>query len=224
MPLLKHIALPEFRFVLWKIDETEEELLSLLPPILRQHYGKQLQTFSHQGRRLEWLATRVSVHHSLGIEALIDYHENGSPFLKGSPLYISVSHSKDKVAVIVSELPVGVDIEFITEKAHRLQSRFLTSEEQSKLFDGLSNTYRTIASVRAWASKEAAFKYYSHTLPIKLLADTRLTEINGDVFSLQSSCGETCRVALFSHSDCVIAMAFGKDVLRTYREIIGVFQ
>ena len=224
MPLLKHIALPEFRFVLWEIDETEEELLSLLPPALRQHYDEQLQTFSHQRRRLEWLATRVSVHHSLGIEAPISYHKNGNPFLKESPLYISVSHSKDKVVVIVSELPVGVDIEFISEKAHRLQSRFLTLEEQTKLFDGLSTPHLTTACVKGWAAKEAAFKYYSQTTPIKLLTDTLLTEANGDVFSLQTLNGETCRVALCLHSNYVIAIAFGEDALHTYRDIIGTFQ
>lgn len=224
MPLLKHITLPKLSFVLWKIDETEGELMALLPPLLRQHYDDRLQTFSHQERRLEWLATRVCVHHSLGIEVPIDYRENGSPYLKESPLRISVSHSRGKVAVIVSEFPVGVDIEFITEKAHQLQSRFLTSEEQTILSEILSTNLPTIACVKAWAAKEAAFKYYSHTSPIKLLADTRLTKVNKDIFSLQSLKKETCHVLHFSHGNYVIAVALGENVHRTYRDIIDAFQ
>lgn len=198
--------------------------MAMLPPFLRQHYDDRLQTFSHQERRMEWLATRVCVHHSLGIEVPIDYRENGSPYLKESSLHISVSHSRGKVAVIVSEFPVGVDIEFITEKAHRLQNRFLTSQEQTILSESLSTNQRTTACVKGWAAKEAAFKYYSQTTPIKLLTDTLLTEANGDVFSLQTLNGETCRVALCLHSNYVIAIAFGEDALHTYRDIIGTFQ
>ena len=224
MPLLKHIRLPKLSFVLWKIDETEEELMAMLPPFFRQHYGNRLQKFSHQERRMEWLATRVSVHHSLGIEVPIDYRENGSPYLKECSLHISVSHSRGKVAVIVSEFPVGVDIEFFTEKAHRLQSRFLTSQEQTILSESLSTNQRATACVQAWAAKEAAFKYYSQITPIKLLADTRLTKVNEDIFSLQSLNKETCHVAHFLHGNYVIAVALGEDIHLTCRDIIDAFQ
>lgn len=224
MPLLKHICLPEIRVVLWDIEETENELLSLLPPTLRKHYDFPLQAITHRGRRLEWLATRVSLHCGLGIDNPITYREDGCPYLENCSLHISVAHSRGRVAVIVSEHPVGVDIEFITERAQLLQGRFLTSEEQVVMAAGLGSTHPPTACVMAWAAKEAAFKYFSQTSHVKLLADTTLTEIKGGTAILVSSKNKVCRATLLVHEGYAIAVASGKDTSSCNKDIIGAFQ
>lgn len=224
MPLLKHLCLPEFRFVLWTIEETENELLSLLPPSLREHYDMPLQALTHRGRRLEWLATRVSLHCGLSIDTPITYREDGSPHLDGSSLHISVAHSQGRVAVIVSEHPVGTDIEYITERAQLLQSRFLTSEEQAVMAAGLSTTHPQTACVMAWAAKEAAFKCFSQTNPVKLLADTTLTGIRRGTATLVSSKNEVCRATLLVHDGYAIAMAFGKGTTISGEDVVSAFQ
>lgn len=224
MPLLKHITLPHFHFALWEIEETEEKLLALLPSSLRQHYDQQLQTLKHNRRRTEWLAARVITHYCMCITTPISYHENGCPFLEGCTLHISLSHSRNRVAVAIAEHPVGVDIEFITERAYRLRSRFLTPEEQVKMSFAPNNTDETTGCVWAWSAKEAAFKYFSQTKPLKLLTDICLTEVKGNIITLQSMHEDVCSTAVFTHDGFAIAVTLNKDATTTCENLLRAFQ
>lgn len=84
-----------------------------------------------------------------------DYRHSasGAPYIEGSELYISVSHSLDYAAMAVSRHPgIGVDIEQLRPaQLQRVASRFLSEREQAEY----STPDRLLW---AWAAKEAVYK------------------------------------------------------------------
>ena len=79
----------------------------------------------------------------------------GKPFLDGSNQFISFSHSEDLVAVAVSDVPVGIDIQLGVEKIARISHKFVNSEEASFANRDLLTNLHLI-----WGAKEAVFKAY----------------------------------------------------------------
>lgn len=72
---------------------------------------------------------------------------------------LSLSHSNDVVAVALSDMPVGVDVELIDLERFdtRLQQRIFTDKEQS-FAASMSDTQRAEYANRLWTVKEAEFK------------------------------------------------------------------
>ena len=95
--------------------------------------------------------------------------EHGKPYVMGVPdLHVSVSHSGDRVAVAVSDEPVGVDVEVVGEP-HGVAAQVLAPEELAAL-EGLSGMDRTRAFSDFWVQKEAATKATGHGLGTELSA------------------------------------------------------
>lgn len=139
---------------IWKIEETEAELLNLLDP----HKAYQLFLNKHkvETRKKEWLATRVLLKELLGEELMIAYHSDGAPYLPDRPdMSISVSHTKGYVAVYCKEgAPVGIDIEYWANRILKIKHKFL-SEEELEMVDQENETgYLLIC----WCAKETLFK------------------------------------------------------------------
>lgn len=81
------------------------------------------------------------------------HRSDGAPFLLNSSRHVSVSHSRQAVAVALSsDGPVGIDVESYSPKLERVAGRFLTHDEQLDV--GRSSN----CLIRAWTFKEAAFK------------------------------------------------------------------
>ena len=88
----------------------------------------------------------------------IEYSSQGAPLLSEEVVvnnyhykYISVSHCRDMVAVMLSQQPCGVDIEQSGRDFGRVSSRYITQEERR-----LSDNPRFEAAV--WCAKEALYK------------------------------------------------------------------
>ena len=77
---------------IWKIEESSEVLLSLLRN--REEYLPQLELIRTEQRRREWLACRVLLQELTGGPVCVAYRPNGAPYLSGSSLHISISHTK----------------------------------------------------------------------------------------------------------------------------------
>ncbi len=84
------------------------------------------------------------------------YDENGKPFLEGCPLYFSLSHSGDFVAVAISDKLVGVDIQEMREVNYDSR-KLVFNEEDEKLFQKSQNQKDAFYSL--WTIKEAVFKF-----------------------------------------------------------------
>jgi phosphopantetheinyl transferase (holo-ACP synthase) len=86
----------------------------------------------------------------------IKYLENGKPVLDSG--HISFSHCSDVVGMMLSDKPVGLDIQKPTEKLLRIRERFCNSRELDLAGDSLEDL--TII----WSTKEAVFKVYGENV------------------------------------------------------------
>lgn len=141
----------------WKIEETEQELFAGLQ--LKDHELEFIATFNNGKRLLHWLSTRLLLRTMLKTSDYIatGLDEHGKPFLLNRDYHISLSHSFDYAAVMISkDKQVGVDIELVKEKVLRIRNKFMTDEELT----GLPSADDVSALYICWCAKEAIFKWH----------------------------------------------------------------
>lgn len=157
MPLLQFTRLnPHTVLGIWQADEPADELKQLLPSYLDTGKLKRV----HPKREREWLASRVLVYQLLQQFTIapltLERNEHGKPYFPDSPLHISITHSPQLAAVILSDkFEVGIDIELVSQKALRVADKFL-SEAEKKHTD--RNEKETCLY---WSAKETLYKLYS---------------------------------------------------------------
>lgn len=84
------------------------------------------------------------------------YDEFGKPHLHGEK-HISITHSHEFSAIIVSDKTVGIDIELQREKIIRIADKFINQNELQRLKSSNSEDYIKKLTVK-WGAKEAIFK------------------------------------------------------------------
>ena len=142
----------------WKIEESEDELLKMLP--VNDEIKSKLKDFNHQKRRLEWLSSRVLLYKFTGFIPIIEYNENGQPYIPGLNKNISISHTEGYAAVAISDsLPAGIDIEIPKERILRVVERFVHPSENNYIPVGKEINYYTLI----WCAKETLFKMINRT-------------------------------------------------------------
>ena len=143
MPITHKIEKKNITILVWEITETLEEL---------QVFGEEINSTSHttEKKKKEHLTSRLLLN-EISPNTMISYNEFGAPTLNNDK-HISISHSKDLVAVIISEKKVGIDIEEISEKALRLSSKFVSEKNQK--------TLNKEKATLIWCLKEAIFKWH----------------------------------------------------------------
>ena len=144
-------------FAIWKIEESADELLSQLQ--LKEHELYYLDTLINGKRNMHWLSTRVLLRRMMDTDNYIDckVDSSGKPYLSNFPHHISLSHSYDYAAVMVSKnKAVGIDIEFIKDKIERIAHKFLGKAELNFIQenDRIDQLYVT------WCAKEAIYKLH----------------------------------------------------------------
>lgn len=143
---------------LWKIEEAEEFFLQRLD--LQSVESDELAPIKGR-RRLEWLASRYLVHEMLldhGSEDRIPVlkDEHGKPHIWGSPFHLSFSHSHEFVAVLLAEVPTGIDVQHFVPKIGMLAPRFMRPEELASLQEPSRLEHLHFY----WGAKEALYKAY----------------------------------------------------------------
>ena len=151
MPLLQKHRSPLWG--IWKIEESWEELLR--QSAQQEAYLPFLNQRRSETRKSEWLAVRLLLKELTGTETTVLYRDSGAPYLPDSSLHISISHTKGFAAVLLSpDKPVGVDIEYCSERIHRIKSRFLSEDE----WNVLGKNPTTNELLVCWSAKETVFK------------------------------------------------------------------
>lgn len=142
-------------FGIWKIEEQSDDLLNQLQ--LKQHETDFIATLNEGKRHLHWLSTRVLLRKMLNDPEYIDCQidDHGKPFLVNFPHHISMSHSFDYAAVMISEdKEVGIDIEQVRSKIERIANKFMKASE----LEFISSEKRTEHLYVCWCAKEAIYK------------------------------------------------------------------
>lgn len=140
----------------WKIQENEAELTAGLQ--LKQHELDFLSSLNKGKRLLHWLSTRLLLRTMLNTNTYIDCRmdDHGKPYLVNMDYEISLSHSYDYAAVMISkDKKVGVDIELMKDKIHLIKHKFLSVGElaQPDLDTSTEGLYVS------WCVKEAIYKW-----------------------------------------------------------------
>lgn len=108
-------------------------------------------------RQVQSHFARVLLAQELDIQINRIQNKDRVPFVDGLNASFSLSHTEDKVAIVIGEKRVGIDIEKQTNKILRIKHKFVREDEadfigEERIQDG--------ASV-IWGAKESMFKLYS---------------------------------------------------------------
>ena len=128
---------------IWEISESINELKALTK-------GVKLDEIKSQKRKLETLALRALLKDICG-NVKLDYNKYGAPVLENNKK-ISISHSKQLVAIVVSEFKSAVDIEIISKRILKIKDKFIST------YDNINESQLDLTI--AWSTKECIFKWY----------------------------------------------------------------
>jgi phosphopantetheinyl transferase len=155
MPIYKRITVDEHTIALiWKIEESLKFLENgvELTNYCRDRYDGMKSEIHKKGF--------MSIRHLLKAFGYTDfdlsYDEKGKPHLKDDK-HISITHSFEFTAVIVSDKKVGIDIEKQRDKIKLIAPKFTPIEEYKALGDG-EDLIRKLTIV--WGAKESLYKLY----------------------------------------------------------------
>jgi len=141
----------------WKISESLEWLVSNI--ILDKEDSEIFNSFKTELRKKHWLTYRILLKELIDSKSDIKilYDKSGKPHIKNSNYYISVSHSYEYVAAIVSrKVPAGIDIEKISQRIERIKNKFLSETE----LKDINENFRLKKLYAYWCAKEALYKLY----------------------------------------------------------------
>jgi 4'-phosphopantetheinyl transferase len=154
MPFYKKISLQHNTSVyLWKINEEISDLKKDL--FLSEVSLNRLEKMKSSNHVKGFLAVRKLLKEVNYSDTDLFYDAFGKPFLKDGK-HISISHSHDFACVIISENPVGIDIELKNEKIIK-NVALLFNEDFILNFKG-STEETTTLNTFCWGIKEAIFK------------------------------------------------------------------
>lgn len=143
-------------FAIWKIEETAEELLTKLQ--LNRSEKAFLERINKGKRTLNWLGTRVLLRTMLNTPGYIDCpsDEYGKPYLVNFPHKISLSHSFDYAACMLSTVhDVGIDMELIKPKVEVIAHKFMKPIELAPFLPAHQHIDQLLV---CWTAKEAVYK------------------------------------------------------------------
>lgn len=156
MPLYKTITVnPSTKVFIWKIEESFDALSKDLS--LTENCSSRVANMKSELHRCGFMSIRQLLAIAGYSDHNLTYDENGKPHLDDGK-FISITHSFNFSAIIVSDIEVGIDIEKQRNKIIRIGHKFTPIEE-----------YRTIANDDAlirkltivWCAKESLYKSFS---------------------------------------------------------------
>ena len=150
MPVIDDLKLsPITRVVIWEINESIQNLESKV--VLSEDSLKLLNQKKSEIQKKQFLAIR-NIFKLLSIEDNeVKYDKVGKPIFSQNKT-LSISHSGNYAAVIISDHTVGIDIEKISDKAIKIKDKFLQIELNypQELNNQISLVY--------WNIKESIYK------------------------------------------------------------------
>jgi phosphopantetheinyl transferase len=173
MPLHKVVYLfNNTKLYLWKITEDFDTLFSQVK--LKDSSLARLETMKSESHQKGFLAVRMLLQHIDYSDFDLFYDEFGKPHLKPDfenlsqhenskkllpkalegNNFISISHSNDFSAIVISDSKVGLDLEQQKEKTLRIAKRFMDVWH----LENLSEIEKIKKATVVWGIKESIFK------------------------------------------------------------------
>ena len=167
-------------------------------PLLSDQRREQCLKFKHeQGRKTcaaAYLLLCEGLRKEYGIEQppVFEYGEHGKPFIVGHPeICFNMSHCREAAICVLSERPVGVDIESIHRYSESL-ARYTMSDAEMAQIEQAERA--DVEFIRLWTLKEAVLKRsgegirndMKHVLDHLKDAKTVINEKKGYIYSVVS--------------------------------------
>ena len=152
MPLHKTINHnSKTKIYIWKISETFDELSSEI--ILTEKSQIRLNNMKSEMHQRGFLSVRKLLQVSGYSDFDLFYDQSGKPHLLDGK-FISISHSHEMSAIIISDNPVGIDLEIQKEKVLKIASKFMNVSH----LENLSHENQIKKATVIWGIKETIFK------------------------------------------------------------------
>ena len=120
----------DVEIIIWKTDETVDETLLFFAPEIQEVHREKLESIKYEKRRKEYLCARLLIDIIAGEGQRVEYLESGRPYLTDCHKEISISHTKNYVAVIADDdKRVAIDIEVFGKTVEKVKNRFCTQQE-----------------------------------------------------------------------------------------------
>ena len=133
----------KYQFGVWEINES-------LIDICKGYKDNIFDKLKNNKRKLEYVCTRLLLK-EFESNLKISYNKYGAPILNNNKC-ISISHSNNLVAIIISDKKVGIDIEKISKKPLLISDKFISENDNISM--------DTNDTCLAWSAKEAIYKLH----------------------------------------------------------------
>ncbi|MDQ3071978.1 MAG: 4'-phosphopantetheinyl transferase superfamily protein [Bacteroidota bacterium] len=157
MPLIKEINTEaNTRIGIWQVTESPEELKWGL------QWGnediKKFRAIQDQERSMHWLGSRVLLRKMLDTAKFIDLQvdEYGKPYITNMDINLSISHSGDRVAIMLSDRKCGIDLQHIEKRIIAISHKFISDHER----EDLDEPHLIEKMYVFWCGKEALYKLH----------------------------------------------------------------
>lgn len=147
----------DVEILIWKTEESIDETLTFFAPGVQEVHKERLETIKYEKRQKEYLCARLLIDIIAGEGQRVEYLESGRPFLLDSNKEISISHTKNYVAVIADDdKRVAIDIEVFGKTVERVKHKYCNQQELDYLSDDAD--VRSVQLHLIWSAKETVFK------------------------------------------------------------------
>ncbi len=138
-------------------DAQVESMLPMVPEPRRSEALSFKHTFGRFACLKSYLMLAELLSSEFGLEKFsIAPGEHGKPYLTDHPdIHFNISHCRNAIAVVVSDNPVGIDVESFRHFSDGLLDKTMNPEEKAGI---LSSESPEEAFAAYWTCKEAVFK------------------------------------------------------------------
>lgn len=138
-------------------DQEVERMISLVPEPRRSDALKFKHTFGRFACLKSYLMLADLLNQEFGLEEFsMEVGEHGKPYIAGRPdIHFNISHCLKAIAVVVSDQPVGIDVESFRQYSEGLLDKTMNETEKAEIqaSDAPQETFACY-----WTRKEAVFK------------------------------------------------------------------
>lgn len=155
MPIYKTISPEDCTSIyVWKIEESLDELRKGMT--LNNRSIERLEGMRSELHQKGFLSVRKLLQHAGYSDHDLHYNTYGKPLLKDGK-HISITHSFNFSAVLISKKEAGIDIEKNRDKIVNIHHRFVNTD-----YDSLSDEDLVKQLTVIWGAKESMYKTYPY--------------------------------------------------------------
>lgn len=139
------------------IDQEVERMIPLVPEPRRSNALKFKHTFGRFASLKAYLMLADLLHQEFGLDEFsMETGEHGKPHIAGRPdIHFNISHCLKAIAVVVSDQPVGIDVESFRQFNEGLLDKTMNEKEKAEI---LASEVPQETFACYWTRKEAVFK------------------------------------------------------------------